>query len=127
MPSPVDGADRLAPCPGKPNCVSSEADEAARRHVAPLPLDGGSAEEAMARLRRIIEALLRTRIVEDRADYLHAECRSRVFRFVDDLELRADRKSGVVHVRSAARVGRYDFGVNRRRVEEIRRRFVEGG
>ena len=56
--------------------------------------------------------------------YLHAEFRSLIFRFVDDLELLVDPVAGVIDVRSASRLGRSDFGVNRRRVEELRRRFL---
>jgi uncharacterized protein (DUF1499 family) len=57
--------------------------------------------------------------------YLHAEFRSAVFRFVDDLEFLADESAGVIHVRSASRVGTSDLGVNRRRVETIRARWNE--
>ena len=44
-------------------------------------------------------------------------------RFVDDLELTFDEKAGVLHVRSASRLGRRDFGVNRARVEALRARI----
>jgi uncharacterized protein (DUF1499 family) len=59
-------------------------------------------------------------VAERRGDYLRAECRSRVFRFVDDLELLFDDAAGVVRYRSASRVGRSDLGVNRRRVDALR-------
>jgi uncharacterized protein (DUF1499 family) len=41
-------------------------------------------------------------------------------RYVDDVELYYDEPAGLVHVRSASRLGRRDFGVNRKRVEELR-------
>jgi len=114
-----DGA--LAPCPATPNCVSSlEQDEPHR--IAPLPF-AGSVADAMARLAGIVRELPRTTIVAAEGTYLHAECRSAFFRFVDDLEFLADDAAKVVHVRSAARLGSSDLGVNRRRVEEIRRRW----
>jgi uncharacterized protein (DUF1499 family) len=53
-------------------------------------------------------------------DYLHAECRSAVFGFVDDLELHLRRQSNSIAVRSASRLGYRDFGVNRKRVERLR-------
>ena len=59
--------------------------------------------------------------------HLKARFRSRLFRFTDDLELAVDATAGVIHVRSASRVGRSDFGVNRSRVEAIRRRFQAPG
>ena len=61
--------------------------------------------------------------VTARADYLHVEFASRVMGFIDWLEAVPD-PSGVIHVRSAARVGEGDFGVNRRRVERLRDAFV---
>ncbi|MGB0127832.1 MAG: DUF1499 domain-containing protein [Rhodocyclaceae bacterium] len=112
----------LAPCPDKPNCVNSFATDT-RHAIAPLPyLGSGSA--AMARLRAIVVPMPRTTIVVDRPDYLHVAFRSRVFRFVDDVEFLLDASEGVIHVRSASRLGHGDFGVNRDRVETIRAGFV---
>ena len=56
--------------------------------------------------------------------YLKAECTTMVFRFVDDLELLVDTDEEVIHVRSASRIGTWDLGVNRRRVESLRRRLI---
>jgi uncharacterized protein (DUF1499 family) len=53
--------------------------------------------------------------------YIHVECKSRIFRFIDDLELHLNPSSGIISIRSASRVGYWDFGVNRRRVEFLRR------
>jgi uncharacterized protein (DUF1499 family) len=66
----------------------------------------------------------RAEIVEEGPGYLHATFTSPLFRFVDDLELRADAEAGVVHVRSASRAGYYDFGANARRVEALRTRVT---
>lgn len=65
--------------------------------------------------------------MEEEAGYLHAVCRSRLFGWADDLELRIDTEAGVVHVRSASRVGYSDLGVNRRRVERLRAALREQG
>ena len=105
---------RLAAPRRTPNCVSSQADPADREHyVAPLM---GSMDD----VRKAVEALPRTRIVLAHPNYLYAEYRTRLMRYVDDVELYYDERQGVVHVRSASRLGRRDFGVNRRRVERIR-------
>jgi uncharacterized protein (DUF1499 family) len=40
--------------------------------------------------------------------------------FVDDLEFYFPREESVIHLRSAARLGESDLGVNRRRLEQIR-------
>jgi uncharacterized protein (DUF1499 family) len=65
----------------------------------------------------------RATIVEEKADYLHAEMRSLIFRFVDDVEFSLDADAGLINVRSASRVGYSDFGVNRRRMQRIRAAF----
>jgi uncharacterized protein (DUF1499 family) len=123
-PANLGAADgRLAPCPDTPNCVSTQAADEAHR-IDPLPYDG-SAEEAMARLRAVLADLPRTRVVTATDAYLHAECRSLVFRFVDDVEFLLDGRDRVIHFRSASRAGRSDLGVNRRRMEAIRQAFHE--
>ena len=121
-PAPEDlgmPSGRLAPCPSSPNCVCSE-DPATRSFVEPIRL-AGPTDEVQRRLKAALEALPRTRVVAEEPGYLRAECRSRFLGFVDDLELRVDRVAGVVHVRSASRVGHSDLGVNRARVERLRR------
>lgn len=108
---------RLAPCKRTPNCVSSQADFAdAEHYVAPIEYRG-----SMQELRRAVESLPGATVITERENYLYAECRTRLMRFVDDLELAYDAAAGLVHVRSASRLGRRDFGVNRARVEELRR------
>jgi uncharacterized protein (DUF1499 family) len=112
----------LPPCPGSPNCVSSQAGDE-RRRVDPILFtgDGGS---AWSRLRRVIEGMKRARITEETDGTLHVEYRSAVFGFVDDVEFLMDAAGSRIEVRSASRTGYYDFGANRRRVEEIRARFA---
>lgn len=102
---------RLRDCPGSPNCVSSEAGD---KGVEPLPV---ADDQGWERLRSVLTAL-GGRIESEGDGYLHATFRSRVFGFVDDVEFR--REGQVVHVRSAARTGWWDMGVNRKRVERIR-------
>jgi uncharacterized protein (DUF1499 family) len=112
---------RLAPCRRTPNCVSSQADPGDRQHhIDPLAYQG-TAAEAIAALQRVIEAAPGARIVRATPEYLYAEFRSRIMRFVDDVEFALDPAGGRIHVRSAARLGIRDFGVNRARVESLRR------
>lgn len=112
--------ERFAPCPSSPNCVSSYATDDLHA-IDPLPLPAG---DPIAVLRETVESFPRTEIVTVEDDYIHATFTSLIFRFVDDVELRVDREAGVVHVRSASRVGQGDLGVNRRRVETIRERLA---
>lgn len=108
------GADnnQLAACPDSPNCVSS-FDTRESHRIEPLQ---GSLDDVRAALMQIPRA---TVITED-SNYLHAEFTSRLMGFVDDVEFLADSSQGVVHVRSASRLGYSDMGVNRERVETVR-------
>jgi uncharacterized protein (DUF1499 family) len=75
------------------------------------------------RLQQIIAGLPRTRIISVDERYLHVEMTSAFFRFVDDVEFLLDPEAGVIHVRSASRLGYSDLGVNRKRIEGIRASF----
>ena len=108
---------RFVPCKRSPNCVSSQTDPADREHyIAPLAFRG-----SMEHLRRAVESMQRATVIRAERNYLYAEYRTRLMRYVDDVELYYDQKQGLVHVRSASRLGRRDFGVNRKRIEALRR------
>jgi uncharacterized protein (DUF1499 family) len=114
-------AGRLTPCKRTPNCVSSQADPADEQHyIAPLAVTKNASGDAMAQVRKAVESMPRTSIVRVEAGYLYAEFRSKLMGFVDDVEFLHDPVKGVVHVRSASRLGRRDMGVNRNRVEQLR-------
>lgn len=68
----------------------------------------------------VIESMPRATIVERGPRTLRAEFRSRIFRFVDDVQFEIDETKQTIEFRSASRVGRKDFGVNRKRMETIR-------
>jgi len=111
----------LAPCPNSPNCVSTKAQDA-KHAIPPIPYTTAR-QEAMAKLMTIIRSMPRTSIVATTDDYLQVEFTSAVFRFVDDVEFYLDDTDKTLQVRSASRLGYSDFGVNRKRMEEISRRF----
>ena len=105
---------RLARCRRSPNCVSSQADPTDKEHyIAPIAFGG-----TMEQLRRAIAELPLATIVEAKDDYLYAEFRTPILRFVDDVEFL--KRDDVLHVRSASRLGRRDFRANRNRVEQLR-------
>ena len=105
----LDG--KLTACPGTPNCVNSQGTDTQSK-IEPLP------DVSIAEIKKVVEGMERTTIVEETDDYLYAEFQSKLMGYVDDVEFY--RSGGVVHVRSASRLGKSDLGVNRKRVEEIR-------
>ena len=116
---------RLARCPSSPNCVCSDS-ERGRHSVEPLRFRGDP-QAAWEAVQRVTLAMPRTRIVQREPGYLRAECRSALMGFVDDLELELRASEQLIAVRSASRLGWSDMGVNRRRVEELRRRLEVDG
>jgi len=114
--------ESLSPCPKSPNCVSSLSDDKSN-HVEPLSYKG-SQEEAREKLISVIDSMKRSEIVTAKTNYIHATFKSALFGFLDDVEFSFDDERKSINVRSASRTGYYDFGVNRRRVEEIRTRFM---
>lgn len=116
----LDG--RLQPCPGTPNCVCSEYPQTAA-YVEPVRFEG-DARAAWDRAQTVVNKM-GGEVSQVTDGYLAATFESTLFRFVDDVEMRLDESGGVIHIRSASRVGRSDLGVNRKRVETLRRRFTE--
>lgn len=112
-------------CPSTPNCVSSDADDSEHK-ITPFQLVV-PATEAWQVSRQLTFELARTIIIKETADYLHAECTSVIFGFVDDLELHLRADEGIIAVRSASRLGRSDLGVNRKRLEDLRSSLVKHG
>jgi uncharacterized protein (DUF1499 family) len=118
-----EAMNQLTPCPSSPNCVSTHAQD--QEHgIAPFRYQKSLAE-AKATLKSMVLSLPRTTLVKEDEAYLHMEFRSLLLRFIDDVEFVFDDETKTVHFRSASRTGHSDFGVNRRRMEEIRR-MVDG-
>ncbi|MFH0976167.1 MAG: DUF1499 domain-containing protein [Spirochaetota bacterium] len=113
----------LSSCPESPNCVSSQAGDS-KHYIEPIRF-AGDKSAAMQKLKSVILAMKRTRIISEKDDYLYAEFTSAIFRFVDDVEFYIDGKAGLIHMRSASRLGYGDMGVNRKRMEKIKISFSE--
>ena len=122
---------RLKPPSNTPNSVTSQAalypghPQAQRAAIAPLRYSGDG-KAAMRKIAGILRGMERTELITDQPGYLYAQCTTRLMRFTDDIEFWLDETAGVIHVRSASRLGRKDFGVNRARVEAIRARLTAG-
>jgi uncharacterized protein (DUF1499 family) len=126
MPTTLGAVDgRLASCPTSPNCVSTQADPGDAEHYMPPVPFTGPVDVAQSRLLQLIRETPRSEIVTDQPGYVHATFRSPRMGFVDDAEFLFDAEAGLLHFRSAARLGHSDNGVNRERMESLSRQFTE--
>jgi uncharacterized protein (DUF1499 family) len=112
---------KFSPCPDSPNCVSSMSDMD-KSYILPIDIQGDR-EEAIHLLKRILDEYGGVEVLLDRDGYIHATFRSKVLGFVDDVEFYIPEGSQHIHVRSASRLGYWDVGVNRKRIEKIRALF----
>ena len=124
MPKLGVNSGQLMTCPQTPNCVSSQATD--EEHFVPPIHFIGTRNDAQVRLLQILKTLERTKIVATEENYIQVEFMSKIFRFVDDVELYFPAtKTGkiIINIRSASRLGHSDFGANRKRIEQIRNEF----
>lgn len=104
----------LSPCGDKPNCVSTQ-DDRDTHNLKPYILTKN------ANLNTIEQTVLQlsgAKLAAKQDGYLRIECTSRIMRFTDDLELRIEGETLIV--RSESRIGYSDFGVNRKRANQLR-------
>lgn len=115
----------LAPCPSTPNCVHTgmRHPDGTRGMFADTRVPRG---QMMDRIADVVTEMPRAEIITQNGDYLHAEFTSKIFRFVDDVEIMISVENEVI-IRSASRVGRSDMGVNTARVEDLRARLKAAG
>lgn len=111
------------PCPDSPNCVSSQA-KTDKHFIDPL-VYSGSGNEAFTKLKNIVAEYPGSRIIKSTTDTLHAEFRTHWLKFTDDFNAVLEDKTKTIQVRSASRIGYWDFGTNRKRIEKIRGAFLE--
>ncbi|WP_310461106.1 DUF1499 domain-containing protein [Sphaerotilus sp.] len=121
---------RLKPPSPTPNSVSSQAPlypthpQLGYASIPPLPQRGGSAATSLQVLVEVLQGMPGVTVIERRPDYLYAQAQTRWLRFVDDVEFWVDPASGAIEVRSASRLGRKDFGVNRQRIDAVRAAYL---
>jgi uncharacterized protein (DUF1499 family) len=121
---------RLKPPAPTPNSISSQASlypdhpQRAYADIAPLPLKHASGPASLLALATVLGAIPGITVVEQRPDYLYAQAETRWMKFTDDLEFWFNPARGMVELRSASRLGRKDFGVNRARIEAIRAAYL---
>ena len=114
---------KLSPCPDLPNCVCSQYPQDAKHAIEGLPFSG-DASAAKQRLKELCSSLKGAKLADEKGLYLRVEFTSSFFKFVDDVEFLFDDKAKIVHFRSASRLGQWDIGANRKRMESIRKAFA---
>jgi uncharacterized protein (DUF1499 family) len=100
------------------NAVSSFSD-APYSQIKPI----NASKDPRATFGRLVEAVKASTgatVIKQDPNYLYAEFQTPLLKFVDDVEFLLDEGNGVIHVRSVSRLGRKDFGVNRKRIETLR-------
>ena len=115
---------KLHKCPDKPNCVCSEQNDDTDHFIPPLVISDNSASGALKVLKGIIIEL-KGEIQTDNETYISATFPSSLFGFVDDFEMRINSKQNIIHIRSASRVGYGDLGANKKRIELIKKLFLD--
>lgn len=118
---------KLAPCPNTPNCFCSEYADDQPHFTDAIPVADLERPNPVDRpvdrpVDKIEQYILSMggKIQQKNNDYLAATFSSRLFRYVDDFEIRIDREHQLIHLRSASRVGRSDFGANLKRINAFK-------
>lgn len=107
----------LQACESTDNCVISESLDGNVATVEAFTYTESEAE-FLVKLSNVIEAAGGKVIATD-DNYIATTFTSGIFGFVDDVEFRlSDNKQ--LHFRSASRVGRKDFGANKKRIDELK-------
>ena len=109
---------QLAPCPDSPNCVSTFSQDESH-NILPIPYTVAT-DVTRDTLAAALEAMPRAELITIEPTYIHVELRSRIMGYIDDAEFLLDEATGLIHMRSAARLGLYDMGANRAYMEEVR-------
>ncbi|MBT3221718.1 MAG: DUF1499 domain-containing protein [Proteobacteria bacterium] len=106
------------PCPDSPNCVSSQSDPSDPHYMEPMTLgmELGSAQE---QLKAFVLSMPGSKLISEENCTLHFTFTTRIMRFVDDVHFIFDPSAGLIHFRSASRVGYSDLGANRRRMKRV--------
>ena len=108
---------KLKPCPDSPNCVSTQTQQQSKQ-MDPIPF-ALDIKEIVKIIKSVVEGLPNTHLEKESDHYLHYTFKSKIFRFIDDVEFLIDAEQKFIHFRSASRTGYSDMGVNKKRMTEL--------
>ena len=108
----VNNNDNLSDCKLKTNCIFQtwKVDDS---------------EKSFIELIQILENTPRLEIIDKEKDYIHAIAISRIMKFIDDIEIKNSTHNNIFQVKSSSRLGIFDLGVNKRRVNTLRFRLID--
>lgn len=109
---------KLTACPNKPNCLCSESSSNFKANIEAIQINPETDKAPLDTLEKIILDM-GGQILNKDETYLSSVFKSKVFGFIDDLELRWDASQKKVHLRSASRVGYSDLGINEKRIRVL--------
>lgn len=115
----LDG--NLKACGSKPNCVSTQAEKGSKFYIEPIT--GDNIESLWDDLNMMIPDMGMD-FITNGEDYIHCYEASKFFGFVDDVEFLLKAEAGEIQMRSQSRVGYSDLGVNRKRLEKVRKALL---
>lgn len=114
---------QFQPCSTNPNSVSSMASKTDGTHyIEPLSYSG-SLDQAQQRLMEVLQAMERVTLIKQTPQYWYFTFQTALLKFTDDVEFYFPAKEKTIQMRSASRIGYSDWGVNRKRLEQVRERF----
>lgn len=114
---------KFYPCDAHHVCVSTMADKTDEKHYIEPIIYTSTLEEAKLKIKNIIISFNRTQLLEENENYMHFQFTTALFRFNDDVEFLFNDTDKIIHFRSQARMGGYDWNTNRNRMEKIRKLF----
>ena len=82
-------------------------------------------EKALNELIQILENTPRLKIIKKDKNYIYAISTSRIMKFIDDIEIKNLNQDNIFQIKSSSRLGIYDLGVNKRRVQTLRFRLID--
>lgn len=115
----VQAGGHLSPCPDMPNCVCSYGAESGRHFITPIKVGHHQVHQVMSVVKSICSSWPRGHIAAQTTNYLHLVVTTPLMKLSDDVEFFIDSEQGLLHLRSASRLGHWDLGVNRRRMNQM--------
>jgi uncharacterized protein (DUF1499 family) len=116
---------KFYPCPEKHVCVSTQSPKSDDKHYMEPIKYSNSKEEAKEKILKVINSFKRTELEEVSDNYIHSTFTTFLFRFTDDVEFLFDENEKLIHFKSQSRIGGYDWGKNRNRMEKFKKKFNE--